>query len=164
LAYSSQSASISELVAHVNDAISNLVVDGMFVTAFFGMIDSEAKTLQYVNAGHLSTLLLRPAAEKLEELESTQFPLGVDEGFEFDAQEIPIEVGDRILMYTDGIMEATNEKSEQFGMPRIKDAFLTRCDKDLEFVVDSLMQDLITFRGHDMFDDDVNLVACEVVA
>ena len=163
LAYSSQSSSIADLVRRVNDAIDSLVLDDMFVTAFFGILDADAKKIEYVNAGHLSTLLLHPGENVIEQLESTQVPLGIAEGLDFEAEERSVKVGDRLILYTDGIIEAPNQAGEQFGMARFEESLLSYAERELEALVDGVIKDLGEFSGHDAFDDDVNLVVCEVV-
>jgi sigma-B regulation protein RsbU (phosphoserine phosphatase) len=163
LAYSSQSSSISDLVCRVNDAVDNLMLDDMFVTAFFGILDADAKNIEFVNAGHLATLLLPAGTKVIEQLESTQVPLGVMEGLDFEAEERSVNVGDRLILYTDGIIEAPNQAGEQFGMARFEESVLSCSDKELGALVEGVIQDLIEFSGNDTFDDDVNLVVCEVV-
>lgn len=163
LAYSSQSSSIADLVRRVNDAIDSLVLDDMFVTAFFGILDADAKKVQYVNAGHLATLLLPSGKKGIEQLESTQVPLGITDGLDFEAEETSVKVGDRLILYTDGIIEAPNQAGEQFGMARFEESLLSHGESELEALVDGVVRDLMEFSGHDAFDDDVNLVACEVV-
>jgi len=163
LAYSSQSSSIADLVRRVNDAIDSLVLDDMFVTAFFGILDADAKKVQYVNAGHLATLLLPAGKKVIEQLESTQVPLGITDGLDFEAEETSVNVGDRLILYTDGIIEAPNQAGEQFGMARFEESLLSYGESELEALVDGVVRDLMEFSGHDAFDDDVNLVACEVV-
>jgi len=163
LAYSGESASVGDLSTRVNCAIANLVSEDTFVTAFFGLLNSEATRIEYINAGHMPTLLIHPGKASFERLESTDFPLGVGEDFEFQAQSTPVSVGDRLILFTDGIIEAPNEAKEQFGMSRFTESILSHRGKDLEGLVGAVVEDLIRFSGCDTFDDDVNLVACEVV-
>jgi len=163
LAYSGESASVGDLSTRVKCAIANLVGEGTFVTAFFGLLNSEATRIEYISAGHMLTLLIHPGEASFEQLDSTNLPLGVGEDFEFQAQSTPVSVGDRLILFTDGIIEAPNEAEEQFGMSRFTESILSHRGKDLEGLVGAVIEDLIEFSGNDTFDDDVNLVACEVV-
>jgi len=163
LAYSGGNLSVSDLVERVNGAIANLVTGDRFVTAFFGILDADATRIDYVNAGHLYPLLIRAGTKSFELLESTQAPLGVLDDLDFPAEQVSVSVGDRLVLYTDGIIEAPNSAEEQFGMARFEESVLSHSERELEELVDGVIQELIEFAGRDTFDDDVNLVACEVV-
>lgn len=163
LAYSGKNVSVSELVGRVNSAIANLIAGDKFVTAFFGVLDADGSRVDYVNAGHLPTLLIRADTNSIDHLDSTQLPLGVGDDLEFPAEQVTVSVGDRMILYTDGIIEAPNEADEQFGMARFEESVLSRSGLKLDGLVEGVVGDLVEFAGRDTFDDDVNLVACEVI-
>ena len=163
LAYSGGNLSVSDLVERVNGAIANLVTGDRFVTAFFGILDADATRIDYVNAGHLYPLLMRAGTKSFDLLESTQAPLGVLDDLDFPAEQVSVSVGDRLVLYTDGIIEAPNSAEEQFGMARFEESVLSHSERELEELVDGVIQELVEFAGRDTFDDDVNLVVCEVV-
>ena len=163
LAYSGSSLAVADLVSRVNAAIANLVSGDRFVTAFFGILNAEGTKIEYVNAGHLYPLLIRAGTKAMDHLESTEFPLGIVDEFEFTAEQVDVSVGDRLVLYTDGIIEAPNDANEQFGMARFEKSVVSHGQGDLETLVDGVIKDLMEFAGRDTFDDDVNLVACEVV-
>ncbi len=163
LAYSGGTLSVGDLVSRVNAAIANLVTGDRFVTAFFGILDADATRIEYVNAGHLYPLLIRAGTKTIHYLESTDLPLGVVDEFEFMAEQVDVSVGDRLILYTDGIIEAPNDENEQFGMARFVESVLSHSESGLEELVEGVIRELMEFSGRDTFDDDVNLVACEVV-
>lgn len=157
------SGSVGDLVEGVNKAISALLADGMFVTAFFGSLSPDAARIQYVNAGHLPGLLIRSDDQTIEHLESSSLPLGVLDDVDFESAEVDTAPGDRLILYTDGIIEADDESGEQFGMERFEQSVLSCCDKSLDELVERALDDLIKFSGKHTFDDDVNLLAVEVL-
>lgn len=163
LAYSGGTLSVGDLVSRVNAAIANLVTGDRFVTAFFGILAADATRIEYVNAGHLYPMVIRVGTNTIDYLESTDLPLGVVDEFEFMAAQVDVSVGDRLVLYTDGIIEAPNDENEQFGMARFEESVLSCREKELEALVEGVIKDLMEFSGRDTFDDDVNLVACEVV-
>jgi len=163
LAHTGTNPSVRELVERVNRAIANLIGDDRFVTAFFGILDSAARKIEYVNAGHLPVLVLRHDTGQVDALDSTDFPLGVLDEIQAEPQQVSVSVGDRIVLYTDGITEASNAAGEQFGLERLQQSVLAHNDGKVEDLVEGVVRDLVEFTGRDTFDDDVNLVACEVV-
>jgi sigma-B regulation protein RsbU (phosphoserine phosphatase) len=154
--------SVAELVNAVNLAVFRLAGEGRFVTAFFGILDAQGGALQYVNAGHPPALLIRRADKAIEHLENTDLPLGIMEESECSPVTVCVSPGDRILLYTDGVTEASNEADELFGEDRLQQSIMAHADLPLDALVEKVIQDLIAFRGRDTFDDDVNLLACEV--
>lgn len=156
--------SVVDLVNRVNGSISSLMDGGRFVTAFFGLLDGGGDKLQYLNVGHLPGLLIRPGEKTLEQLGSTEPPLGIMDTVTSPAGEILVRPGDRLILFTDGITEAANRAGEQFGMPRFEASVLAYRHLELEMLVGKVIDDLVAFRGRDTFEDDVNLVACEVLA
>ncbi len=162
LAYLGRDQSADRLAERLNSAIADLLVEGMFVTAFVGMLDANTGQLHYVNAGHPPALLVRRGSDQLEHLSSTELPLGVLRNKQFPAETVSLEPGDRLVLYTDGIIEASDAAGKHFGLSRLEQSVQTHRHKPLEQLVADVVQDLIGFCGRTAFDDDVNLVACEV--
>lgn len=88
-----------------------------FVTVFYGVLDARRGELCYANAGHNRPLLLRGGAA--EELAGAGLVLGVVPGASYQTRTIPLETGDRLFLYTDGVPEALNARGEQFSEPRL---------------------------------------------
>ncbi len=87
-------------------------------TAFLGRYDPGARSLSYVSAGHNPALLYR-ASGGFVELPATGVPFGAFRDSKYEMQTISIEPGDRLLVYSDGIIEAVNETGEEFGFDRL---------------------------------------------
>ena len=163
-AYFNDSESVGQLVGRVNNSIANLLLEDMFVTAFFGKLYADGAKIEYVNAGHLPVLIVRAGTQAIDRLESDTFALGVLDDTEFDSQEARVGTGDRVFLYTDGIIEAAPPGStDMFGFERFEQSVLSRIEADLDTLVGGVIQDLIDFSQREVFEDDLNLVAFEVV-
>lgn len=88
-----------------------------FVTLFYGILDPEAGTLTYSNAGHNPPYLLAPGGN-LRELANTGIPLGIFPGNQWGRVSVELEPGTTLLLYTDGVTEAHNQQREAFGKER----------------------------------------------
>ncbi|MBI4719539.1 MAG: serine/threonine-protein phosphatase [Planctomycetes bacterium] len=135
--------------------------DGSFVTAFYGIYDPRDGSLRYSSAGHNPPLLVRGGA-LLRELDDAQaLPLGVYELTEFCERRTTLCPGDTLLLYTDGITEASNAAGEMYGHQRL----LTCVHEDVpsaQHVVDCVHYKLHAFTGGGPQDDDQTLLALRV--
>ncbi len=91
-----------------------------FVTLSLVRVDRREKTVTWVNAGHTPTLLVRSDGQEVLELLGDNLPLGVVAGEVFVEHVTPIDVGDALLLYSDGISEATDADKNEYGLNRIK--------------------------------------------
>jgi serine phosphatase RsbU (regulator of sigma subunit) len=109
------SASPVEAVARLNRDLIDPTLDDRFVTFLLGVLDPAKHTLTVVNAGHMPPIVRRwtsGAVDQIGVLEAGP-PLGFDVASQFAATSVTIEPGDAIVMYTDGISEATNAKEQR---------------------------------------------------
>ncbi|HKB08251.1 MAG TPA: SpoIIE family protein phosphatase [Candidatus Polarisedimenticolia bacterium] len=91
----------------------------VYLTLFLGILDPKRGELRYVNAGHESPFLLRGDG-RLERLEATGRPVGLLSGGGFTERWVPVEPGDRLILYTDGLVEAENAAGAAFGCDRLE--------------------------------------------
>ncbi len=107
------SNSAIEAIEKMNSSLSDLNID-RFVTLALGLLNTETHEMTIVNAGHMAPILRR-ADGTIEQLaiEQAGLPLGIFEGYPYEAAEIKFDPGDVLIMYTDGINEAINDKDDQ---------------------------------------------------
>ncbi|MBO4400576.1 MAG: SpoIIE family protein phosphatase [Selenomonadaceae bacterium] len=134
---------------------------GLFVTAFSGVLDLETGIFRYVNAGH-NPPLIRRRGKTFEELPmELNFVLGGWEDWQYVQQEIQLEAGDTIFMYTDGVTEATDAAGKMYSLERLKN-FLSGLETTasakeiLEAVYDSLEK---FYADADEQSDDITMLA-----
>ncbi|MCA9079312.1 MAG: SpoIIE family protein phosphatase [Planctomycetaceae bacterium] len=111
-----------ELVAKINDHMCAKAVEGRFVTFVLTILDTRNHRMQVVNAGHMALMVRKPdgGIEEFGE-EAIGVPIGVLEGFPFEVVERDIHPGETFVIYTDGVSEAMNPRSDLYGIDRLKD-------------------------------------------
>lgn len=114
-------ASAASTVGKANNLITQDSKSGMFVTLFYGVLDTKGRSMTYVNAGHNPPVVLDEKACTLHILERTGIALGALEGAAYEEKKMPLQSGTSIVFYTDGITEASNMKGELFGEERLND-------------------------------------------
>src|SRR5215472_17968318 len=91
-----------------------------FVTAAYVFIDLDAKRLRYSGAGHPPVLFVNRSSGAARAIEQNGLFLGMFPGAEYASLEIPLQSGDRYLLYTDGLPESKNVSAEEFSLARCK--------------------------------------------
>jgi phosphoserine phosphatase RsbU/P len=152
-----------EALANANRLLCADAINGMFVTLCYVVLDSAGDEIVYVNAGHNPPLVCRGASGDLVALGRTGLILGVAEDQVYDEGRLALAVGDYLVLYTDGLTEALNERGEEFGEERLR-ACIQQCRNlpAAEFV-QALSQTHAGFTGSSApFDDITVLVARRV--
>jgi len=156
---------IPELVlAGMNDMLSHRL-EGQFVTAGYAFIDTEAGKLRYAGAGHPPLFLLSGGSE-VQELFPQGLMLGPFPEAQYSRAERDLATGDRILMYTDGMVETFNRNDEEFGSERLKSLLLTGTELSAEEMADWLLLKVKTWAGvseEGTLADDLTLIVIDVL-
>lgn len=129
----------------------------MFVTAFLITCDMERRVLTYSNAGHNAPILIRERSGKAEYLGTSSKPLGILGNTLYPDQEMPIEAGDLLVMYTDGIIEANNMKKEEFGQARLEEVVLRNRHLQPSSIAQKITDAVTEFAGGAPQFDDMTL-------
>jgi len=151
-AYASGQADPSWVCGRVNQVLcSNLAAD-KFVTLFYGILDAQARTLHYANAGHLPPLLLR-ADGAHHTLSEGGAVLGVFPDWNYTDGLTHLASGDRLLLFTDGITEAMRTDGEEFGEERILQSSKTNLALSCDELKTSLLTAVNQFCEGQLHDD-----------
>ena len=125
-------------------------------TLFLGVVDPKNMKMRYINSGHPAGLVRRQG--DLFRLPATSHPVGYFEQAEFRVEEFPFEPEDRLLLYTDGLIDSANQGGEMYGAERLDLAFRT-LDGDHMVFLDKLFAEINTFLdGQQPFDDCTAIV------
>jgi phosphoserine phosphatase RsbU/P len=110
---------ISDTIASINDDLAAENEQMMFVTLFYGVLELATGKFTYANCGHNPPVLLRPGLAPVFLPKSRSMGLAVMEGMEFPTDELTLAPGDSLLLYTDGVTEATDIDGTLYGDPRL---------------------------------------------
>ena len=144
----------SEIFTAVNARLCENNDEGMFATAWIGILDNRTMTLQYTNAGHNYPVLQRKGqpCELIEKVHGLF--LGGMEFTRYKQGEIMLEPGDRLLLYTDGVTEAHDRENSLYGTDRLEKILENTKDAPGEKVLESILEDINIFAdGVPQFDD-----------
>jgi len=160
IAFASQSANASDpaaVITGLNKALCGKF-EGHFVTAAYALIDTEARTIRYAGAGHPPLLLRDAASCKTRTITENGLFLGFMPHAQYTSVETSFQQGDVVLLYTDGIPEATKGATEDdFGEDRLKE-FLDQSAEGSAALADSLLAALASWTGEKEPADDITLV------
>lgn len=151
----------------VNERILQDALESMFVTVFYSVLDPQAATLTYANAGHNPPLLFRltdPSnPERLSSnvetrLSRTGTALGVMEGLTWESKTVSLARGDLLVLYTDGVTEAPDAENTLFGEERLLDVLRARVGATAPEIQAAILESIRAFVGNAPQFDDITLV------
>jgi len=144
-------------LAHVNRTLMDVNASG-FVTAAWVYLDAAAGRMRYAAAGHPPLLVWRAATGTVERITENGLLMGAFAQAEYTEIERPLDRGDRLLLYTDGVMEAANASDEEFGLDRLESVLAETSPLALAAQADAILARLAGWRGAVAQGDDVTLV------
>jgi sigma-B regulation protein RsbU (phosphoserine phosphatase) len=150
--------SLSEILRNINSLMFRSTEIQQFATYFLARIECDTMRLTFSNAGHNWPVLMRPGGERVF-LDRGGTILGIMDGVKFEEGEVSLHPGDRVVLYTDGISEASNEHGEQFGEDRLY-ALVEGLPHSLSarLVAERLLEALHAFLGPVEPQDDMTLL------
>jgi sigma-B regulation protein RsbU (phosphoserine phosphatase) len=151
-------ADLALLVKHTNTVVTQDVDGDSFITFVCGELDPAAGTLRIVNAGHEPALILRRSADHVEVTESHGLVLGVNADAHYAQIVVPVGPGDIIVLYTDGLTEATNDRGELYTIDRLCGSIVGKRDLAPQALADAVFETVRAFAGNELRDDSTILV------
>lgn len=153
-----RAGSAADGIAHANRLICADATRGMFVTLFYASVDPPSGEVTYVNAGHNPPLLYRADQDQVTKLTRTGMALGVIADSPFEERTLHLNPGDFILLYTDGVTDATDAHEHDFGIERLERVALDYRGAPAEGIVAALEQAIDDFAGSTAPFDDIAVV------
>ncbi|MDD2754821.1 MAG: SpoIIE family protein phosphatase [Methanothrix sp.] len=153
----------TDVLEDANNMISADSKLGMFVTLFYGVLDQNSRSLIYANAGHPPPLLMRNGSNAFENLEVTGIALGAIGGAKYEERRVDLSSGDVLVLYTDGVNEAENSNSEQYGIERFCSIVRESCLLSAQGILDKILDDISQFCAGQAQFDDITMVVVKAV-
>jgi len=162
LTEANHSESPGKVMSRVHDLLIEIASSrGMFVTAFYAVIDTQSGRMHYARAGHDPPLHYRQG--EVHTLPGDGRFLGLFEGLSIEERDLQLLPGDLLVLFSDGVTDALNVDGEQFGVERVRCIVQEHAGSGAQTVCDAIYQDVLHFQGTaSQFDDmTIQVIAYE---
>jgi serine phosphatase RsbU (regulator of sigma subunit) len=150
---------LSGIFSRVNQYLCERSGEDRYATVFYGILDKLGR-FEYVNAGHVPPLLRRKAGS-LEGLGSANFPVGMFAEAEYQSSRVQLEPGDFLVIYTDGVSEASNTRNELFEESRLRAIMESFKGQTVEEMADVIREATKSFTEGAPQSDDITILAIQ---
>lgn len=155
--------SLSTVITQLNQkTCGDLVSLESFVTLFYARFDLTSRSMTFVDAGHTKPLVYSARSGMVFELEGPNCPLGFNPYEAYQEDEMLLHRGDKIILYSDGLTEATNRSGEPWGVERLKESFGRASRATAQACLDSILAEHQTFIHDPQECDDLSLMVIHV--
>ena len=153
--YASRCIKTNEVMELSNNELCKENDAGLFVTCWFGIMNTDTGWMYFCNAGHNPPVVYRAATKTWEYLKSSVgLVLAGFEGVPYPKEKLQLDPGDRVFLYTDGVTEATREDKVLYGEERLLKYLTKHGTEEIHQVLDGLKEDIDKFiDGAPQFDD-----------
>ena len=149
------SQNAGQVLGEVNDFLNEDNDAAMFVTVLYAVYNPETGGLSYASGGHDPPLIVRADGSSELAPSTRGVALGVAPGIEYRHNEVRLEPGDTVVLFTDGVTEAMNADNEQFGVQRLRDVFVGNPPTDSEQANLAVFEAVREFAGDTPQSDDI---------
>lgn len=163
--YIEQDLSPAEVFKRVNTDISNKLSSGHYLTAFLGIIDPSSNTMTYSRGGHTAPLLFRHRTGEVIELEGSSMFIGhpaLKENATYFEDSITLFWHDKLVLYTDGLTEATDPDENMYGIERLIEKTKASGHLNPDLFVKRVIADNEEFRKAQTLEDDLTLLCIRI--
>lgn len=151
---------LGEVFTEVNELLCESNSEGLFITAFEGVLDLVTGELRFVNAGHEIPFVYKGNGFETYKIRAG-FVLAGMEGIRYQCGSMQLEPGDKIFQYTDGVTEAANQKREMYGMGRLGAVLCRNESAAPERLLACVKADIDAFVGDALQFDDITMLCLE---
>jgi phosphoserine phosphatase RsbU/P len=152
-----------DILTRANQVLSEDLHNNVFVALILVCLDPHQRRLQFASAGHPG-LLFDPQGHIRTRIASSDPPLGVIEDHHFETHEYrELEVGDTLLLFTDGIVESFNDRDEQFGEGQLVNTITDNAERPSRQLINEIFDRVHHFSSESAYQDDMTAVVVKVV-
>ena len=157
---SEENLSVSDIMIRANRRTKKDIKSGMFVALLYAVLDAKESRISMCSAGQTQPVYYsaRKGSAVLLETKGDTFPLGILEEVDYQETTIDFQPGDRIVFYTDGIVEAMNGEKELFGFDRLLRVVQDSASADAKAMLEKILEDVDAFAGDTAQHDDLTVI------
>lgn len=155
---------LGEVFTEVNELLCESNSEGLFITAFEGVLDLVTGEFRFVNAGHEIPFICKKGGGFEPYKIPAGFVLAGMEGMRYKCGSMQLEPGDKIFQYTDGVTEAANKKNELYGRKRLEGILCRNSEKHPEELLAAVKEDIDKFVGQAPQFDDITMLCIEYLS
>src|SRR5579863_7998737 len=152
-------ASPGVCLTYMNQSLLEQRASGMFVTLFYGILNTRTGALEYSNAGHNPPYAYSPGGETRALKERGGPMLGVFAGFQYPSRKAEIRSGEGVLVFTDGVTEARNKQGEFYDESRLEEFLAVHASRPVDELVRGLHAEVERFEAGAPRADDITVLA-----
>ncbi len=162
---SEEELSVKDSMMRANQRLKKDVKSGMFVALLYAVFDSEDKTLTMCSAGQTQPVHIsaKTGEAVLVETQGDTFPLGIIEDAAYEETQLKLQPGDKVILYTDGIVEAMNEEEEIFGFDRLLEVVKNSQPMTAETLLEEINGKVNEFAGNAAQHDDITIIVIQAM-
>jgi serine phosphatase RsbU (regulator of sigma subunit) len=154
---------IRAIMRRVNSLLYESIDRDKFVTAFYGLLDHRNSVLIFSNAGHNPPILFHSDGQR-EYLTDGGVAFGVLPDAEYEERPVAIRPGDTLVLYTDGVTEAEDDRNNQFGRRKLEECVARHIGESARGIVDAVVEEVLAFAGDRGQSDDLTLMVVKALA
>ncbi len=163
LALAGEHSSPRDTAFHVHDLLMTSSDSGLFVTAFYGVVERQTGEMRYVRAGHDRPIHYRRRPGKLELLEARGRFLGCIDGLALDETTLQFSSGDALVCYSDGVTDAQAPDESHYGLERLMAAVARAGDQPAGTLARAIVADVDAYRAGTPQPDDLTLLVMKML-
>ncbi|MCW7459437.1 SpoIIE family protein phosphatase [Leptospira bandrabouensis] len=148
-----------QAINQLGEVIANRLQASFFATGVF-VVFEEPGVVKFVNAGHNAPFIVRPSTKEITYVDSSGPPLGMGDDIQYSLESFPVLPGDKIVLYTDGVVETPIKEGGLFGLERFTEVVLNNVHLSNAEIVEKAMA--LLEEKHEEYKDDVTMIVLDV--
>jgi sigma-B regulation protein RsbU (phosphoserine phosphatase) len=151
-----------DLLMLVNEELSSQFHGKRYLAAFYGILDTENLTFVFSKGGHPPAMLVRPEEKSIQYLATEGIFIGLFPDGKYDEKTVQLRRGDKLVMFTDGLIETFNANDEYYGLKRLEEVLLETMTFPVDVMVSAVINSQKGFREKSHHVDDITLLVLQI--